>query len=69
MVIGIVAGSCVVLPVVSEIAADALGNVPAFAEMTLKMNVTPFIAVVLMIVPVILDIIFERKKEIKVVEE
>ena len=46
-----------------------LGNVPAFAEMMPEMNVTSFIAVVLMIVPVILDIIFERKKEIKVVEE
>lgn len=29
----------------------------------------PFIAVALMIVPIILDIIFERKKERKVVEE
>lgn len=69
IVVGMVAGSCAVLPLASEVFIDVFGGMPAYADVTLKMGIAPFGAVALMIVPIILDIIFERKKERKVVEE
>ena len=38
-------------------------------NMVLKVTVMPFIAVVLTIIPIVLDIVFNNKKEIMNVEE
>lgn len=65
-----VVGVCVALPAVSDMLADAEEMMhPAFADMSLKITVAPFFAIALMVVPVVLDIIYERKKETKLVEE
>lgn len=69
LVVTLVAGSCVVIPMVSEALAATLSEMPAFEDMTLKMTATPFIAAVLTIVPIVLDIVFERKKEKTIPEE
>lgn len=63
-----VIGSCVAFPMVSEILADNLENTPALEDIELKIGVAPFIAVALAIAPIVLDIIFERKKVTRFVE-
>lgn len=61
----LVAGSCVLFPMVSEVLGDSLESLPTLSGETLSLSiaVTPFIAVALMIVPIVLDIKFERKKQ------
>lgn len=64
----IVVGSAVCLPMVSGLIEDAdLGG--AFEDLSLQMTVMPYIALVLMLAPVVLDIIFERKKADKNISE
>lgn len=63
LLLGLVVGTCVALPAVSELLAEPLETMPAFEDMTINIMFTPFVAVALMIVPIILDIIFERKKK------
>lgn len=64
----LVAGSCVAFPMASGILADSLDDMSAFEDLALQITVTPFIAVALAIVPIVLDIIFERKKRNTIVE-
>lgn len=57
----IVAGVCVGIPVVSK---DVLGEaylISALADMSLRVTIMPYLTLALMLVPVVLDIIFERK--------
>ena len=59
----LVVGFCVAAPLVSELIVDIAADVPALEDLSLKMAVAPFISVVLAIVPVVLDIVFERKNK------
>lgn len=59
----LVAGTCVALSMASDMLVDALAEVPLFADMSVNMANTPFVAVGVMFIPVVLDIIFERKKK------
>ena len=63
-----VVGSCVALPMVSDLIADSMDAASPLAELSLTISVMPFVSVALMIVPIILDIIYEHKKEKKIVE-
>lgn len=49
--------------------ADMNLDMPGFEQMTLRITYTPFIAVVLAIVPIVLDVYFKSKKEKKIQEE
>lgn len=64
LVVALVAGSCVAFPMVSDLLGEVTADMPELEDMTLSITVTPFIAVALMFVPVVLDIIFERKKKL-----
>ena len=65
----LVVGLCVVLPMVSDI-IQSEGNFTEGAEdISLGITVMPFIAVALTVVPVVLDIIFERKNKTKTEEQ
>jgi hypothetical protein len=59
----LVVGFCVAAPLVSDLIVDSAVNIPALEDLVLTITVTPFISVVLAIVPVVLDIIFERKNK------
>ena len=59
----LVVGFCVAAPLVSDLIVDSAVNMPALEDLVLTITVTPFISVVLAIVPVVLDIIFERKNK------
>ena len=54
----LVAGSCVAMSMVSPMLAD-MG--PIFKDASLRMGITPFLAVAVMFIPIVLDIIYERK--------
>lgn len=61
LMVVIVAVGAVCLPMVSDLIEEAdLGD--PFEDLSLQMTVMPYIALVLMLAPVVLDIIFERKK-------
>lgn len=57
----LVAGTLVATSFASDMIADLVGG--PLADLTLSITVVPFFAIALMIVPVVLDIAFERKKE------
>lgn len=61
--IALVVGFCIAAPLVSDLIVDNTAGVPALEDLTLKITVAPFISVVLAIVPVVLDIVFERKNK------
>lgn len=58
----LVAGTLVGTSIASEMVADLVGG--PFDDLTLSITVVPFFAIALMAVPVVLDVAFERKKEI-----
>ena len=60
----LVIGLCVALPVVSDILAEQTDMAMALEDLTLEITAAPFIAVALLLVPMVLDIIFERKKKL-----
>ena len=64
ILVAMVAGTCVALSLTSDMLAELVKTVPAFADMRLQITITPFIAVALMFVPMILDIVYERKKSL-----
>lgn len=53
-------GTMVATSAVSEMVGEQVGG--PFADLTLSITVTPFFAIALMIVPVVLDVVSERKK-------
>lgn len=59
----LVVGTCVALSFAGDTISESVRNVPALVDMSLVITFTPFLAVALAIVPVVLDIIFERKKK------
>ena len=68
LLICLVTGFCIAGPLVTGVVEESMELVPAFEDMSLKVTATPFMALVLAIVPVVLDIIFERKKNKKTEE-
>ncbi len=63
ILIVMVAGICVALSLTSNMIADLLAAAPAFEDMKLSITAAPFFAIALMLVPGVLDIVFERKKK------
>ena len=57
----VVIGLLIALPIITEIVQDV--SDPMMEEMKLTVTALPFIAVLLAAVPVVLDIVFERKKQ------
>lgn len=68
LLVALVAGSIVALPVANELIAEAMTATPALEDMTLKLQAAPILAVALMFIPIVLDIIFERKTKTKKAE-
>ena len=68
ILVAMVVGSCVALPMASEMISDMAVDTP-LSDLTLKITVFPFLALALMIAPIVLDIIFEKKKKNNIVEE
>ena len=68
LLVCLVVGSCVAFPMVTDMLSDFVVD-SAFEDMTLQIAVAPFIAVVLAIVPIVLDITCENKKRNKLAEE
>lgn len=64
----LVVGSCLAVPMASEMIAGSMDAASAYADVSLRMTATPFISVALMIVPIILDIVYERKKKANLME-
>lgn len=64
----LVVGSCLAVPMASEMIAGSVDAASAYADVSLRMTATPFISVALMIVPIILDIVYERKKKANLME-
>lgn len=62
-IVMLVVGLCVTLPMISEIIQSEDTFIEALEDMSLVVTPMPFIAVALMIVPIVLDIIFERKNK------
>ena len=62
ILIFLVAVSCILIPIVSGTLSDALDAMPKFQDASLYISLTPFVAVALALVPIVLDIIFEGKK-------
>lgn len=67
--LALVAGSCIAIPMVAELLTDTASTLPAFADASLKITSTPFLAIGLLIIPILLDITCERKIEKKKTEE
>ena len=62
----LVVGSMVAIPMVNDLLGEAMESTPVLRDLSLEVQYTPILAVVLMFVPIVLDIIFERKnKQIK----
>lgn len=59
----IVAGVCVGIPVVSEMILSEVYLTSALEGMSLRVTIMPYLTVALMLIPVVLDIIFERKRK------
>jgi len=57
----IVVGGTVATLMSADLIKNAVGENGTFGNLTLRMGVMPYIALVLMFVPMVLDIIFERK--------
>lgn len=68
MLVVMVAGSCVALPMVTGVMSGAAETVPMLEQMSLHMALAPFAAVLVMFIPIVLDIIYERKKIAQKVE-
>lgn len=62
----IVVGMSVAVPALNDVLQDEVELERRFQDMTLRVTVMPYISVALMIIPVVLDIIFERKNKMKV---
>lgn len=62
----VVIGVCIATPILNEIIQNELEIDEIFEDMSLHITVMPFLCVTLAIVPIILDVIFERnnKKEV-----
>ena len=63
LLVAIVVGVCVGVPMLTDVIHDELYLTSAFEDMSLQVTVMPYFAAALMLVPVVLDIIFERKKK------
>lgn len=69
LVVLVVVGTCVALPLLSGVIEETAGDVSLLKGVQLRMTAAPFCVIALMIVPIVLDIIFERKyKTIKAEE-
>ena len=62
ILVALAVGSMIAMPMVNEVLEEALYGTPTLEDLTLKVKFTPILAVALMFVPIVLDIIFERKK-------
>lgn len=62
LMIGLVVGFAIATPMISALITDNMMNTSNLSDLVLKVTFTPYIALALAIVPVVLDIIFERKK-------
>ena len=62
LMIGLVVGFAIAAPAISTMITDNMMNTSNLSDLVLKVTFTPYIALALAIVPVVLDIIFERKK-------
>lgn len=62
LMISLVVGFAIAAPTISAMITDNMMNTSNLKDMVLKVTLTPYIALALAIVPVVLDIIFERKK-------
>lgn len=56
-----VVGVCVGVPMAADIIHDEVYMPPEFADLSLRVTIMPYLAAALMLVPIVLDIIFERK--------
>lgn len=63
LLICLVVGFTIAAPLVSEMITDSMMNTSNLKDLVLQMTFTPYLAVALAIVPVVLDIIFERKNK------
>lgn len=63
IVILILAGTCAGLYLASDVIADAVENIPALEDVSLQVGIMPFLSIITMAVPIVLDIIFERKRK------
>lgn len=56
-----VVGVCVGVPMAADIIHDEVYMTPEFKDLSLRVTIMPYIAAALMLVPIVLDIVFERK--------
>lgn len=68
LVLLIVVGTCLLTPILSDVMGEVMADTDGWDEISLRIAAAPFFSVILMIAPIVLDIIFERKKEIMQVE-
>lgn len=64
LLVAMVVGVCVGVPMASELIHNESEFIPSvFEDLSLRATIMPYLTAALMLVPVVLDIIFERKKK------
>ena len=69
VLVAMVAGSCVGISFASDMLPEMFAGMPLMENASLRISVMPFLAVAVMFMPIVLDVIYERKNEQKKVED